>query len=366
MGIDSVHLQNFQSHADNLLEFTPGINVITGSSDVGKSSIMRAIKWVVTNRPSGNAFTSHFASKPKTSVSLVIDGRKVERTRFKSINKYRLDKVDYKAIRTDIPQEVQDFVNLSEEVNLQSQHDSYFLLQDSSGEVAKKLNKVANLAIIDYSLKSVNVGITGTNRDVNTGKSTISDLESELEKYDNLDWVEQLCSDLNDFLSEISDLEQEQEELEALLDRIEVIENNIWECNIYVSLEKTVDNLVSQTGEIQELIDYNDKLLQLVESIESSKNGIEDIEIILSFEPIIKTILDFITDYQFLFQEVDDLENLVNAIEECESGIQVADKLIDRTVAKMIKLVKETGICPICGNTSTTHVADHIMRWLNV
>ena len=36
--ISSVHIKNFQKHKDLSLEFTPGINVITGKSDAGKSA----------------------------------------------------------------------------------------------------------------------------------------------------------------------------------------------------------------------------------------------------------------------------------------------------------------------------------------
>ena len=49
----SIKLKNYQGHKDSSLELHPGVNIITGTSDKGKSSIMRSIEWVRTNRPLG-------------------------------------------------------------------------------------------------------------------------------------------------------------------------------------------------------------------------------------------------------------------------------------------------------------------------
>ena len=54
--ISRVCLQNFQSHEESELELSPGINVIVGSSNSGKSAIVRAMEGVRTNRPWGTSF----------------------------------------------------------------------------------------------------------------------------------------------------------------------------------------------------------------------------------------------------------------------------------------------------------------------
>ncbi len=65
--IKSAKLINFQSHIDSLLEFHSGVNSITGQSDSGKSSILRAINWVIHNKPSGDAFIIQNSSGTKMS-----------------------------------------------------------------------------------------------------------------------------------------------------------------------------------------------------------------------------------------------------------------------------------------------------------
>ena len=54
--IKYVRLKRFQKHDDTKLEFSPGLNIIIGETDNGKSSIVRAIRWLIENKPSGSKF----------------------------------------------------------------------------------------------------------------------------------------------------------------------------------------------------------------------------------------------------------------------------------------------------------------------
>ena len=78
--IKQINIKNFQSHKSTQLKLDPGVNVIVGSSDSGKTAIIRAYLWVVDNRPLGNAFVSHWAldekgkQKEPTSVSIIVNG----------------------------------------------------------------------------------------------------------------------------------------------------------------------------------------------------------------------------------------------------------------------------------------------------
>ena len=86
--IKSIHLKNFQSHKDTLIEFDQGVNVIVGQSDVGKSAILRAIAWVCTNKPSGDEFISSWADS--TSIKIKTDNCTVIREKGKGVNQYIL------------------------------------------------------------------------------------------------------------------------------------------------------------------------------------------------------------------------------------------------------------------------------------
>jgi exonuclease SbcC len=54
--IKKVTLKNFQSYSDHTVEFTSGLNVLEGTSDSGKSAILRAISFVLHNSPRKDSF----------------------------------------------------------------------------------------------------------------------------------------------------------------------------------------------------------------------------------------------------------------------------------------------------------------------
>jgi len=153
--IKNIQIKDFQSHKDSQLTLDPGVNVVIGSSDCGKSSIIRAIKWVTQNRPQGDSFRNN-QLKPKEEVKVDLtfkEGSTVSRLKSSKINSYVVGKKELKALRSDVPEEVKKLIRIKE-VNLQSQHpsDQYFLLTDSPGQVAKKFNEVVGLEIMDKAM----------------------------------------------------------------------------------------------------------------------------------------------------------------------------------------------------------------------
>jgi exonuclease SbcC len=150
--IHSLRLQNFQSHKDTKLEFSPGVNVIAGPSDSGKTAILRALHWLVNNRPSGDAFRSWWGGT--TSVTLKTKKRKIVREKGSKSNQYQRGEEQYKAFGQDVPERISQALKFSP-INTQFQMDAPFLLSLSPGEVAKQLNAVARLDVIDRALSSL-------------------------------------------------------------------------------------------------------------------------------------------------------------------------------------------------------------------
>lgn len=150
--IESLSLQNFQAHRRLRVEFGPGINTIVGRSDVGKSAIIRALRWAATNQPGGDQFVT--TGTKGTTVTLHVDGHVIKRKRGGSVNSYHLDGEEYKSFGRGVPGPVVTVLNMGG-VCWQGQHDAPFWFSETGGEVARKLNSVVNLAIIDTTLASV-------------------------------------------------------------------------------------------------------------------------------------------------------------------------------------------------------------------
>jgi len=168
--IKAIKLENFQNHKESLLEFSPGVNVITGSSDQGKSAVIRALSWLATNRPQGTEFIRKGEKDGNTArVSVDVGTAVVVRTRNNSVNDYsihssmpakRKEKRKaaqvFTALKGNVPTEIQEALNF-EEFTIQKQLDRHFLLSESPGEVARLLNvRIPGLAKIDPTLASIN------------------------------------------------------------------------------------------------------------------------------------------------------------------------------------------------------------------
>jgi hypothetical protein len=177
--ISKLRIRNFQSWPDTEIEFHPGLNIILGSGDSGKTALSsRAIRWVQENRiratsnaPMGDAYVSRWAKKTSAKGTVTLlddcdvtitrpDGSYCRRFREaakskndKEANGYELNGERYTAIGVGVPDAVSQWFNWSE-VNVQKQHDQAFLISKGAGEVSAFLNRTVKLDDIDAHISA--------------------------------------------------------------------------------------------------------------------------------------------------------------------------------------------------------------------
>lgn len=165
--ITKVVLQNIKSHLDTTIEFGPHLNVIAGETDEGKSNVFRAIIWCLQNQPAGWNPKPWPKLKPGRKDSRVevhfSDGNVVARVRTASKNYYELNGYKLEGMRGGVPEQVQEIVNMND-TNVQKQKDTFFLLNDTAGNVAKKINEVADLGKMAVAMKEADSRIKATNK----------------------------------------------------------------------------------------------------------------------------------------------------------------------------------------------------------
>jgi len=151
--IERLQIKNFRVHKKLDIDFSPLVNCIIGRNAVGKSTILRAINWVVRNKPAGDSVINWNADK--TAVRLTIDGNKITRTKGRAVNTYKLNKEKpYKAFRNDVPKNIEKIINLSD-INFQGQHEAPFWFCETAGEISRQLNAIVNLEAMDNTLKNI-------------------------------------------------------------------------------------------------------------------------------------------------------------------------------------------------------------------
>lgn len=185
--IQSLKTKNFQSHRDSELLFAPGVNVITGTSDSGKTAILRSLYWIIYNRPRGKAFIRDGTTEAQVAVD--VGETTIVRKRGKE-NTYTVGGEVLEAMGADVPQQVTDALNIGE-LNVQRQLDGHFLILDSPGKIAEAINRVTHLEDASKVADNLSAGLREGERERKEDEAKAEALEVELAGYAGLDSYEE-------------------------------------------------------------------------------------------------------------------------------------------------------------------------------
>lgn len=332
--LEKLELTNFQGHIHSVLEFSKGVNVIIGESDEGKSSIIRAIEYLGLNSPSKNNYKNRKCKdKDLMQIAGTFNGTLVKRLKSKTINQYQInDEKPFKAIKTELPNEVQQIMNLKD-INIQSQSDAYFMLNLTPGQVAKKINKVVNLEVMHKVLSGTKTDITDAKQNVlfwTTKKDEyikeVKDLTwviearkqgdalqnsaeviiKEIKRYNTGDTIaqgyDQLCAEKEKF----KDLKLAMNALKKLEGQQRLLDEKIHKYDTLVTLADSAVNLKAQLNAykgIQKAQKQLNALLSLTEEIETANNVRELLILCINNQTKIKNATKDVAVEQKVFAE---------------------------------------------------------------
>ncbi|RLB11180.1 MAG: hypothetical protein DRG39_04680 [Deltaproteobacteria bacterium] len=275
--INFLKIRNFQSHKNTEINFSPGVNVIIGLSDTGKSSILRALRWVVENRPAGFAFRPWFAKKGEcTEVTVGLPEVDVRRVRSSTENLYWLGEEKLEGFGQDVPERVKEVLNLGEGC-FQKQLDPVFLLTDSPGEVARTLNRVTRLDEIDALLSNLASLNNSVNRERKLIKADLDDLKGQLVEFKDLPAIERIIEGVEEASAQ---LRKNKEDFSAVLiavNEVEKVEEELGDLDDFLAVEKEYEALDSLFSEYQSLAEKALSLSELVSSVEDIEGQLEEI-----------------------------------------------------------------------------------------
>lgn len=187
--LEKLILRNFQNHTRKEIEFDPGVTTIVGASDEGKTAILRGLRFVCLNQPNGVGFVKD--DHRSASVIVYVDGTSVSRKRGKGVNSYFLGKKKYKSFRTKVPAEIERLINVGE-VNFQNQITLPYWFTESPGKVAKNLNQIINLQIIDQTVAKVSQQLRSAKAQLQATEDRLAEAK---ENKKNLSFVPELVKE---------------------------------------------------------------------------------------------------------------------------------------------------------------------------
>ena len=350
--IKKVTIQNFQSHRDTEVELSPGVNVITGQSDSGKSAILRALQWALWNRPSGFSFKSSFANdKEPTRVKIdFCDGKWLERIRGKNVNEYRLDGLgNLKAIGVHMPDEVIQ-VHKMDDINFQSQFDQHFLLHDSPGEVARKLNEIVGLDVIDRILKRINSLASTSKTQLLESESRIEDLEKEIDQYRFLDELEVEIDEIEKAIEKEENCQRMIERISDILDSFQQIDRQLERFSSINEIESSYLDLIEEVRKLDDLSFQAKVLEETIEEIENSDGKIEELNERIRMEGEVEGLLELAGELDKTRKDEKLLKSLLSALEDAQKTISKWTTKMNNLIEEYVVLLEEIKACPVCGS----------------
>lgn len=325
--IKKVELHNFQSHEYTEMEFDRGLNVILGNSDVGKTAILRAIKWALYNEPKGDYFIRQGEKDVSCKVTFS-NGVVVERLKTPSKNSYFLvdasgNEMRFEGFGIDVPKEITDVTNMYKVsldnsnnktiLNIAEQLDGPFLLNDQASLRASAIGRLIGVNYVDDALRTVVRDNKRTNQEIVELIKNKEDLKKQLDEF----------SYIKEYKEKFEKITKIRNKIKTLKDRLELISK----------LKENLDKNRIELEDVSNLVEKFKSLNQLeiiIPNLENSllkKNNFENY-----LNKILKTHreIDLINNNLNKLKSLDDFSLRVSKISENKNSLAIYENLYDK------------------------------------
>ncbi len=262
--IKQVRIQGFQSHVDSTFTLSPGLNVITGPSDAGKTAIIRALRWLAFNEPQGEAFIHTIRdtdgeimaqAEQATVIVELSDGTVISKTRRKGKTVYQHSGYADAWEKAELPLEIKESLGLTKQqygdnfdtyLNFAFQLDPPFLLSETGSTGAKVLGKLAGTEVVDKSIGVVVKETHQTREIIRQADKSIGQYDVELLDYLHTEDKLEVLGKLEEAYAVVQGHVQRKTELRNLGDKYYIYDRRTIEAQCTVEKLQDVPTLVAK------------------------------------------------------------------------------------------------------------------------
>lgn len=259
-------LEDFQCH--ERLDLRLGrVTSIVGRTDAGKSSILRALRWLCLNRPAGDAFVRHGAAG--VSVTAWAGRKRVRRAKGPGRNEYRIDGERFVAFGAGVPDAVASLLN-ADDLNFSRQHDAPFWFALSPGEVSRELNALVDLALIDRTLAAAAADLRRTRAE---GEVAAGRLEEARRQRQRLAWVPAAILAAGGLERKLAALDEAQKRASRLADLLGGYQRAARAAEVAYKRAQALQRAVAAGAAWAAAREKRDRLVQLTAELELRRAG---------------------------------------------------------------------------------------------
>lgn len=333
--IKQVKLINFQDHKETTVDFTEGVNLIVGSSDAGKSAILRAVNFVFQNDLRGNSFIR--VGTTECSVTIVFsDGIEITRVKGTDVNNYILKDENeelhvFSKVASTVPEQIQKYLgnppldDKKRPIAYADQMANLFLVDLNSSDLPRTLSELTGIQHLQTAAETLGKNARSYDRSIKERNDKIKKLNDDLVQYQYVD---------KDYDS-ISTIQSELNNLSNTLKNINKARNFIKRNNEISSEAKKINNLSIKYKSLADIKPQIENLSNLLTSIKTSR-------IHLSFH--VKKTKEFkstkadLDKYSSLCNEV--FKNKLESVSGLKSNLETAEKYHNQNTTLLSSIEK--------------------------
>lgn len=301
------------------------------------------------NKPSGDSFRSTWGGN--THVSIETDSHSIARNKGDH-NNYVLrstgeeEVIEFNAIGANVPDEIVQVLNM-DEVNLQQQLDTPFLLSESPGKVAAFLNKVAGIDLIDKSIKDIQKEIKDTERSIKIKREQLKTKKQEVLAYNELEKIEMDIERLEELEKRRNTLSRHKKELTRRIVSIQTILVKIKQESAILELKPIVDLYIGKIEDKKKLEERYISLAKKIKTIKSVNSKIQIYAGYLELEEPVKVLITKVNSKAVLTTKYSRLNTLLTNYNKVKENILTSQENVDKLTIKYTTNLPDT--CPLCG-----------------
>lgn len=349
--ISSIQIKNFQSHKDSKLEFVaPGVNVIVGSSRHGKTSILRAFRKVLENRPIVGIDGWLHKHKKENQISIQInttDGHTISWYGPEQ-QKYVIDGQEFKGFGQSVPDLVTDVINMND-LNIQHQHDLPFLVFDPPGQVAKYLNQLIQLESIDKAMSNINSVKRKNEQDTRTQERIISELKEYRETFPDLQSVEEFIIGLETLEKERKEKTHRVAQLTTIQQHLAGYKEALFQIKIPINAEKRIEELFQKNSVMEQKKYTKDLLIGIQNSLKELSKKRTSLIPIISNENKVNSLLRKKEMLNGKKSTLGRLKRIQRELLEERGKFSQKNLIIEQKEKELSEIWPD--ICPLCGQS---------------
>jgi len=370
MYLTKIVLENFQGFERGEFNLSPNLNILVGVSNVGKSSVARALSLVLYNQwdKSWVRYGSKFCRITlETSTGIVVVREKGDK-----VNKYTLRLPDFpeqvfESFGTTTPEQVQQALKIHEvqidttdklNLNLAGQMDALFLLSQTGSYRAKVLGKLSGATYLDHAIRELNKDKRRITAEKDAKDLEVIELKAQVDKYGALGALSGTISALESRLTSLTRSQERVEQIRSLLERVKVLKDS-WtrehqkaELLALFDLE-AVKNLTPRVDKIKAIS------LLLSKVVGFKRTYLQQTKLNELLNPIDLSVINRLADKAGNVKLIKDLAGRIgrnkSELVAKTNELQASEASYLETAELYTRLLKDNGVCPTC-NQATNHL----------